>query len=126
MRKSPGHQKWPNHKVEEEHLGQKMKVEVNGEVVAESNDIIRVREDDHPVRYYFPRNDVRMDKLQRTPTTTECPFKGTAHYFTLNAGGTRLENAVWSYEDPYDEHQDLRDRLAFYDDRIPEIQVHAA
>jgi uncharacterized protein (DUF427 family) len=126
MTKSPGHRKWPNHKVQEEHVVETMKVEVNGEAIGESNDVIRVKEDDHPIRYYFPRADIRMDKLERTSTTTECPFKGEAHYFTVNAAGRNFQDAVWTYENPYEEHRDLKDRIAFYDDKIPEIQVRAA
>jgi uncharacterized protein (DUF427 family) len=52
-----------------------------------------------------------MEKLSRSETTSECPFKGMAHYLSLRAGGTSLEDAVWTYEDPYDEHQGLKDRL---------------
>ena len=126
MNKSPGHQLMPDHNVEEERVRESMKVEVNGETIAQSADVIRVKEDGHPDRFYFPRNDVQMKKLERTLTTTECPFKGTAHYFNINANGQRLNDAVWTYEDPYDEHADLRERVAFYDDKIPEIQVRAA
>jgi len=126
MNKSPGHQKMPNHKVEEERVPETMKVEVDGETIAKSADVILVKEDDHPDRYYFPRNDVQMKKLERTVTTTDCPFKGTAHYFNINTNGRRLNNAVWTYENPYDEHRDLKDRVAFYDDKIPDIQVLAA
>jgi len=98
MNKSPGHQKMPNHKVEEERVPETMKVEVDGETIAQSADVILVKEDDHPDRYYFPRNDVQMKKLERTVTTTDCPFKGTAHYFNINTNGRRLNNAVWTYQ----------------------------
>jgi uncharacterized protein (DUF427 family) len=126
MNKSPGHQKMPDHKVAEERVRETMTVEVDGEPIAQSADVIRVKEDNHPDRYYFPRNDVQMKKLERTHTTTECPFKGTAHYFNINTNGRRLNDAVWTYESPYDEHSDLKDRVAFYDDKIPEIRVRAA
>lgn len=123
MSKSPGHQKWPDHQVREEPLRQPMEVEVEGMVVASSADVIRVVEDKSPVRYYFPRTDVRTDKLKRSQTTTECPFKGTASYYSLNVGERQLDDAIWSYEDPYDEHQALKGRMAFYDEKFPEIHV---
>ncbi|MBW8717273.1 DUF427 domain-containing protein [Variovorax paradoxus] len=123
MSKSPGHQKWPDHQVREEPLRQPMEVEVEGMVVASSADVIKVVEDKSPVRYYFPRTDVRTDKLKRSQTTTECPFKGTASYYSLNVGERQLDDAIWSYEDPYDEHQALKGRMAFYDEKFPEIHV---
>jgi uncharacterized protein (DUF427 family) len=125
MSKSPGHQQWPNHKVVERHVPQHVTVEIGGQIVADSSDVIRVDEDGHPPRFYFPRTDVRMDRLERTATTSQCPFKGTAHYFSLRADGRRLDDAVWSYEEPFDEHQDLKDRLAFYDDKYRDIHVRA-
>lgn len=123
MNKSPGHRKWPEHQVREEQLQQSVAVEVEGVVIAESSSVIKVDEDKSPVRYYFPRSDVRMDKLERSDSTTECPFKGTANYFNLNLGERRVKDAAWTYEDPYDEHRDLKNKLAFYDDRFPEIRV---
>lgn len=123
MSESPGHDQWPDHKVAEHHIKGKLSVEVNGERVAESSDVIRVDEDGNPARYYFPRSDVSTDKLERSSTTSECPFKGTAHYFNLRLGDETLEDAVWSYEEPYEEHHALKDRLAFYDDKLPQIHL---
>ena len=123
MGNSPGHSKWPEHKVDEQRLEKRIQVAVNGELLADSNDVIRLEEDRHPVRYYFPRWDVKMDRMTRTETTSECPFKGTAHYFTLTVNGKDLEDVVWTYESPYDEHAALKDRVAFYSERIDGIDI---
>jgi uncharacterized protein (DUF427 family) len=123
MSKSPGHRKWPDHKVQERHVSGKVQASVDGVVVAESNDVIKVEEDRSPPRYYFPRGDVKMDRLVSSATTTECPFKGTARYFDLDVSGKKLKDAVWSYEDPFEEHTALKERVAFYDEKFPAIQV---
>jgi uncharacterized protein (DUF427 family) len=123
MAKSPGHREHPDHKVTEHHLDQRVTVEVNGETVASSRHVVRVDEDGNPPRYYFPRIDVRMDKLTRSLTTTTCPFKGIAHYYGVSVGGRTLADAIWTYEEPYEEHAALKERLAFYEGKFPEIVI---
>jgi len=125
MTRSPGHHQWPDLQIREKHLQQRMQVRIGEDVIADSNDVIRVDEDGHPARFYFPRSDVRMDKLTRTDTHTECPFKGTADYFSVNSGRQRFEDAVWTYEQPYEEHAQLQHRMAFYDDKVRQLQVLA-
>jgi len=123
MKKSPGHQKWPDHKVHETTLPQRATVKIGSAVVADSSNVIRVDEDEQPVRYYFPRSDVKMTMLERSDTSSQCPFKGTANYFDLHLNGETLKDAVWSYEDPYEEHRALKNRLAFYEDKVPGLQI---
>ena len=123
MSKSPGHRKWPEHRVCELPVMERMMVKIGDETIADSADVIRVNEDHHPVRYYFPRVDVRMEKLESTTTMTACPFKGEAIHFTIRARTGDVIDAAWSYEDPYDEHNRLKDRLAFYGDKLPGISI---
>lgn len=123
MGESPGHRKWPDHRVREERIDGAAVIEAGGETIATSRDALLVVEDRHPDRVYFPRGDVRMGLLRRTALTTQCPFKGTAHYFDVLLADRTLADAAWSYEDPYDEHAALKDRLAFHDDRYPELRA---
>lgn len=123
MSKSPGHEQWPDHKVIEQHIDGRVRVSLHGETVADSSDVIRVEEDGFPARYYFPREAVSMARLEPSAMTSECPFKGVAHYFDLKVGDERIKNAVWTYEDPYDEHRALSERLAFFDDKVPDMEI---
>lgn len=95
--------------------GATVRVTLNGEVIAESRDAIAMKEGDYPVVYYIPRADVKMDRLVRSSHRTHCPFKGDAAYFSLKNGP---ENAVWSYEQPYDEMSVIKELLAFYPDKV--------
>jgi uncharacterized protein (DUF427 family) len=101
MPKSPGHREHPEHKVLETHLDHDVRVDVNGERVATSHDVVKVEEDGSPARYYFRRADVAMDKLTRSDMTTKCPYKRTARYFGIRAGR----------------------RVAFHEDEFPEISI---
>ena len=98
--------------------GATVRVTLNGEVIAESRDAIAMKEGDYPVVYYIPRADVKMDRLVRSSHRTHCPFKGDAAYFSLVDGPA---DAVWSYEQPYDEMSVIKDRHAFYPDKVDSI-----
>ncbi|HEY2338793.1 MAG TPA: DUF427 domain-containing protein, partial [Burkholderiales bacterium] len=54
--------------------------------------------------------------------STHCPFKGDASYFSFKGGP---ENAVWSYEAPYDEVTAIKGHLAFYPDKVDSIETAA-
>lgn len=123
MTQSPGHQKYPDHKVEEKNLKQHVQVELDGEIVADSKDVIEVDEDGHQLRYYIPLSDVKDGLLSHSNTHTKCPFKGEAHYYDLNFGSKSLHDGAWSYDDPYDEHRALQGHVAFYDE-VPDINIH--
>ena len=123
MAKAPGYQRNPQHRISTQPAEQTVRVYVGERLVAESNDVLRVDEQGHPLRHYFPRSAVHTDLLERSDTTTTCPFKGQASYYTLDIDGKKLKDAVWSYEDPYEEHQSLRQRLAFYTEKFPEIEI---
>jgi len=97
-------------------------VTVGGTVVAESARARVLREGQLPPRYYLPAEDVRTDLLSRTDTSTTCPFKGAASYWSLELDGERHEDLVWSYEAPIPEMTEIAGLLSFYNDRV-EITV---
>ena len=89
---------------------QRMQVRVDGILLADSTNTLELREHGYPPRHYFPREDVRMDLLTVSETTTYCPFKGHTVYFSL---GEWLDIA-WSYEEPIEEMEAIAGRVAFY------------
>src|SRR5262245_66340230 len=102
MAKAPGFAKYPKHQVSTEPAGVRVQARYKGEVIADSAHAVRLREtmEGHvlsPAIYYFPRGDVKMDRLERTAHASHCPFKGDASYYSIKGGP---ENAVWSYESP--------------------------
>ena len=70
-----------------------------GQVLAESGRAVALEETGLPTRYYLPRDDVRTDLLEASDTTSHCPFKGDATYFS--AAGAK--DAFWVYEAPSEE-----------------------
>jgi uncharacterized protein (DUF427 family) len=116
----PGYKKNPEHRIATQPASLRVQVRFNGELIADTRDAVEMKEGDYPLVYYVPRKDVRMDRLVRSSHTTYCPFKGHASYYTLAKGP---ENAVWSYEAPYDEMLVIKDRLAFYPEKVDSISA---
>ncbi len=108
----------PDYDVHFEPCPKRVRVNFNGETIADSVAVMRLHESKHIPVYYFPRADVRMDLLQATEHETFCPFKGEASYWTISAGDRRSENAVWSYEAPFEETAEIKDYIAFYWNRM--------
>ncbi len=81
----------------------------NGVVIAESDDTVVV-EGNH----YFPVESVNADYLKPSTTTTICHWKGTAHYYTVAAGGSESKDAAWYYPTPSDAAAQIKDRIAFW------------
>jgi uncharacterized protein (DUF427 family) len=71
-----------------------------------------------PARYYLPKTDVRMDLLEATDLTTECPYKGTASYYSVNTGDTVAENVVWWYPAPVAESAEIAGMVSFYNEKV--------
>ncbi len=96
----------------------RMHVVFNGETIADSTKTKVLIETRHADVHYFPRADVCMDFLRRTDHHTFCPFKGTAAYWSIEAGGESVENGAWSYEEPIEDVSEIKGYISFYMDRL--------
>jgi len=80
-----------------------------GKVVAESDDCVVIEGN-----RYFPAEAVKQEYLQPSAHTSICPWKGTAHYYTVDVNGMRSENAAWFYPDPKPAAREITGRIAFW------------
>lgn len=96
--------------------GQHVRVEIDGQLVADSHDPVLVYETGIPVRFYLPARDVDLTRFESTDTQTTCPFKGLASYWTYRGeDGTERADVVWAYEDPIPSVAAIKGHLSFYD-----------
>lgn len=116
----------PDHPITVEPTSDRITATVAGLTVADSRSTLALSEAGHPVVYYFPRGDVDMSLLQATDHASYCPYKGDASYFSIHTQDGRLENAVWTYEQPYDAVAEIKGYVAFYADRVDVGSVPAA
>lgn len=86
-----------------------MKAIWNETVIAESDDIVTVEGN-----AYFPASALRPEVIRPSTHTSVCPWKGTAHYYSLEVDGTSNPNAVWYYPEPKDAAANIRGRVAFW------------
>jgi uncharacterized protein (DUF427 family) len=112
-----GHPRDPYHRVDVRRSERPVRIEVGGEVVAETTRAGLLCETNLPMRFYLPREDVRVP-LEPSSFRSHCPYKGDAVYFSVEAGGQRLEDVAWSYEHPYPGLQAVAGYVAFWDHRV--------
>ncbi len=95
-----------------------IEVLVNGVKVADSHQPRLLIETGLPTRYYLPKTDVRMDLLTATETATDCPYKGTAQYWSVTAAGETSDDIVWGYKAPVEESMRIAGLVSFYNEKV--------
>ena len=100
----------------------RVQVRVNGELVAETRAALGLSEATYPVVQYIPLGDVDPKVLSRSRTQTYCPYKGDAGYYNVTVGDLTVDDAIWTYEQPYPAVAAIAGHVAFYPDRA-EISV---
>ena len=112
------HPRDPYHRVDILESSRRVKVSVNGEVVAQTERPKVLFETGLPPRYYIPREDVREEALLKSKKTTRCPYKGIASYWSVEAGGERVEDLIWYYPEPIPEAAKIKGLLAFFNEKV--------
>ncbi len=110
----------------------RIRVEVGGEVIADSRRAMLLHESGAQPVYYFPPDDVLHEFLEPSDRHTHCPKKGDASYYTIRAGGEEVPAGAWYYPDPLPAAPPpLKGAIAFYFNRMgrwleegEEIGVH--
>lgn len=93
-------------------------VAVDGVVVGDSSRPTFLYETGLPRRTYLPKLDVRMERLIPTESTSMCPYKGTARYWSVQANDQVHPDVAWSYPAPLRESLPISGLVAFYDERV--------
>jgi uncharacterized protein (DUF427 family) len=96
----------------------RVRVEVDGVTVAESSQPRILFETSLPPRYYIPLTDVRMDLLRPSDTQSQCPYKGTASYWSVDTGDKVHEDIVWIYRAPLPESQKIAGLACLYNEKV--------
>ena len=91
-----------------------IRVEVDGVTIAETTKPTLLFETGLPVRYYLPKTHVRMDLLAPTESTSHCPYKGEAEYWSVRVGDNLFTDMAWSYPTPLPESQKIAGLISFY------------
>lgn len=102
------------HRIEVTPASGQVVVTVNGTVVATSARALVLTETGCPPRYYLPAEDVRRERLRPEETTSHCPFKGDAVYWSVETGEGVAGNVVWSYPEPLPAVKEIAGLLAFW------------
>ena len=111
------HPRDPYHRVDVLNSSRHVRVVIGGQTVADTRRPRLLFETSLPTRYYIPKQDVRMELLEPTATTTSCPYKGQARYWTVTAGDTTARDVAWSYPFPIPECPKIENLVAFFNER---------
>ena len=116
------HARDPKHRVDAILSHRPVKVVLGGETIAETRNARFVFETNHPVRYYIPAGDVRMDLLSASDTNSQCPYKGIASYYSTESH----PDIAWCYRNPVEDCPKIRDLICFYNENVDAIFVDGA
>ena len=113
------HPRNPYARVDALRSTRKVRVELEGVMLAESSSPIMVFETGLPTRYYVNRTEIDFDHLVPTETVTECPYKGTtSQYWSIKIGESVHPDLAWSYDFPTRQLLPIAGLVAFYNEKV--------
>ena len=118
------HARDPYARIDTPQSDSRVEVIFEGSTIAESTRAVLLFETHLPTRYYVPQADVRMDRLVPSTSTSRCPYKGIASYWSAHRqDGTLVPDIAWEYRDPIPEIPKIKNLIAFYPDAVDAIRL---
>jgi uncharacterized protein (DUF427 family) len=111
------HPRDPFHRIDVLASSRHVRLELDGQLLAESSRPVLLFETMLPTRYYLPREDIQAE-LMPSGTRTYCAYKGQASYWSVALRGGQLADIAWTYDDPLHDATQVRGLIAFFDERI--------
>jgi len=111
-----GYGERPDYRVDIHARRNRVTASVGGVVLADSRRTLLVDEQDHGLVFYFPDEEVRLDRFAASDRTSVCPYKGTATYLRAEVDG--IEVLAWRYASPLPPVARLAGHLAFFQDVV--------
>ncbi|MEY2452587.1 MAG: hypothetical protein QOD92_2161 [Acidimicrobiaceae bacterium] len=112
-----------DHPITIEPAGQRIIVRIGDRVVADTTAALTLREAGYRPVHYIPIKDVDQTMLRSSRTSTYCPYKGDASYYSIAGPDGELEDVIWTYDDPYAAVVAIAGHVAFYRDRVEITEV---
>ncbi len=112
------HARDPYHRVDVLETSRHVKVSLHGQPLADTTRALALFESGLPIRWYIPEEDVRTELLEPSETRTGCAYKGYASYWSVRAGDELEDDLVWTYREPHRDVARIKDRLAFFNERV--------
>jgi uncharacterized protein (DUF427 family) len=113
-----GHPRNPYHRVDCVRTTRRLRVVCRGITLVDTRDTVGVYETSLAPRLYVHPRHLRTDVLVRSATSTYCPYKGTASYWSASVDGGPVVDVAWSYEDPHPECRAIAGHLCFDEARL--------
>ncbi|HWK16503.1 MAG TPA: DUF427 domain-containing protein [Solirubrobacteraceae bacterium] len=112
------HPRDPYHRVDVLTTLRRIRISLDGKLLAETSRALALYESNLPPRWYMPSEDV-VTELASSETVTRCPYKGVASYHSVVlAGGETVRDLVWTYENPLAETVRIAGLLCFFNERV--------